>query len=63
VPEGGGEVARELLRVGVVLLVPLAGVKRLCNGGPTARLSGGGTEARRRCGGWCHDAGKQNWMG
>jgi hypothetical protein len=63
VPEGGGEVARELLRVGVVLVVPLAGVKRLCNGGATARPSGGGTEARRRYGGWCYDAGKRNWMG
>jgi hypothetical protein len=61
--EGGGGVARELLRVGVVLLVPLAGVKRLCNGGATARPSGGGTGAPWRCGGWCYDAGKQNWTG
>jgi hypothetical protein len=53
VPEGGGEVARELLRVGVELPVPLAGVKRLCNGRATARPSGGGTEARRRYGEWC----------
>jgi hypothetical protein len=56
--EGGGGVARELLRVSVVLLVPLAGVKRLCNGGATVRPSGGGTGAHRRCGGWCYDAGK-----
>jgi hypothetical protein len=38
--EGGGEVARELLQVGVVLLVPLVAVKRLYNSGATARLSG-----------------------
>jgi hypothetical protein len=56
--EGGGGVARELLRVGVVLLVPLAGVNWLCNGGATARPSGSGTGARRRRGGWCYDAGK-----
>jgi hypothetical protein len=34
------EVVEELLQVGVVLLVPLAGVKRLYNGGATARPSG-----------------------
>jgi hypothetical protein len=39
VPKGGGEVARELLQVGVLLLVPLAGVKRLCNCGVAARPS------------------------
>jgi hypothetical protein len=42
VPEGGEEAARNLLRVDVVLLVPLAGVKRLCIGGSTARPSGSG---------------------
>jgi hypothetical protein len=36
------EAARKLLRVDVVLLVPLAGLKRLCIGGSTARPSGGG---------------------
>jgi hypothetical protein len=40
--EGGGEVVKELLQVGVVLLVLLVGVRGLCNGGATARLSGGG---------------------
>jgi hypothetical protein len=50
VPEGSGEVARELLQVGVVLLVPLAGVKRLCNGGAMATPSGGETEACRAVG-------------
>jgi hypothetical protein len=42
VSEGSEEAARKLLRVDVVLLVPLAGVKRLCIGGSTARQSGGG---------------------
>jgi hypothetical protein len=42
VPEGSEEAARKLPRVDVVLLVPLAGVKRLCIGGSTARPSGGG---------------------
>jgi hypothetical protein len=42
VSEGSEEAARKLLRVDVVLLVPLAGVKRLCIGGSTARPSGGG---------------------
>jgi hypothetical protein len=39
-PEGGGGVVEELLRVGVVLLVLMAGVRGLCNGGATARLNG-----------------------
>jgi hypothetical protein len=38
-PEGGGEVVKELLQVGVVLLVPLIGVKRLGSSGSTARLN------------------------
>jgi hypothetical protein len=38
VSEGGEEAARKLLRVDVVLLVPLAGVKRLCIGGSTVYL-------------------------
>jgi hypothetical protein len=58
VPGGSRGVARELLRVSVVLLVHLAGVKQLCNGGATARPSGGRTGARRRCGGWCYGARK-----
>jgi hypothetical protein len=40
-PEGGGEVVRELPRDDVVLTVCLAGAKRLCIGGSTARPSGG----------------------
>jgi hypothetical protein len=51
---GGKGVTRELLRVSVVLLVHLVGVKQLCNDGATARPSGGGTGAQRRCGGWCY---------
>jgi hypothetical protein len=35
-PEGGREVVKELLQVGVVLLVPLVGVKRPCTGRSTA---------------------------
>jgi hypothetical protein len=58
VPWGGRGVSRELLRVSVVLLVHLAGVKQLCNGGATARPSGGGTGTHRRCGGWCYGARK-----
>jgi hypothetical protein len=42
VSEGSEEAARKLLRVDVVLLVPLAGVKRLCIGRSTVRPSGGG---------------------
>jgi hypothetical protein len=38
--EGGREVVKELLRVGVVLLVLLVGVKRPCTGGSTARPNG-----------------------
>jgi hypothetical protein len=41
--EGSKEAARKLLRVDVLLLVPLAGVKKLCIGRSTARPSGGGT--------------------
>jgi hypothetical protein len=40
--EGGGEVVEELQRDDVVLTLCLAGAKRLCIGGSTARLSGGG---------------------
>jgi hypothetical protein len=39
--EGSEEAATKLLRVDVVLLVPLTGVKRLCIGESTARPSGG----------------------
>jgi hypothetical protein len=42
VPEGGGGVARKVLRDDVVLLVLLVGVEGLCSVGSTARPSGGG---------------------
>jgi hypothetical protein len=42
VPEGGGEVVEELPRDDVVLTVCLAGAKKLCMGGSTARPSGSG---------------------
>jgi hypothetical protein len=40
VPEGGGKVVEELLQVGVVLLVPLVGVKMPCTSGSTVRPNG-----------------------
>jgi hypothetical protein len=42
VPEGGGGVARKLLRYDVVLLVLLVWVEGLCSVGSTARPSGSG---------------------
>jgi hypothetical protein len=42
VPEGGGGVARKLLRDDLVLLVLLVGVEGLCGIGSTVRPSGGG---------------------
>jgi hypothetical protein len=51
VPEGGEEAARKLLRDDVVLMVPLAEAEGRCSAGSTARPSGGGARAHRRCGG------------
>jgi hypothetical protein len=45
VPEGGREVARELVRDDVVLMVHLAGAKRWWIDGMTARPSGGGSSS------------------
>jgi hypothetical protein len=45
VPEGGGEVARELPRDDVVLMVCLAEAKRRWIDGMTARASGGGSSS------------------
>jgi hypothetical protein len=45
VPEGGGEVARELLHDDVVLMVHLARAKRRWINGTTARPSGGGSSS------------------
>jgi hypothetical protein len=45
VPEGGGEVARELLRNDVVLRVCLAGAKRQWIDGTTVRPSSGGSSS------------------
>jgi hypothetical protein len=45
VPEGGGEVARELLHDDVVLMVCLAGAKRQWIDGTTARPSSGGSSS------------------
>jgi hypothetical protein len=44
VSKGGAGVARSLLRVDVVLLVPLVGAEGQCDVGSAARLSGGGLE-------------------
>jgi hypothetical protein len=48
--EGGGEVVEELLHAGVVLLVPLAGMERLCIGGSTGSRAVAERKAHRRCG-------------
>jgi hypothetical protein len=48
--EGGGEVVEELLHVGVVLMVPLAGMERLGSGGSTGSRAAAEREAHRRCG-------------
>jgi hypothetical protein len=45
VPEGGGEVARELPRDDVVLMVCLAGARMQWITGTTARPSGGGSSS------------------
>jgi hypothetical protein len=45
--EGDGKVARELLRVDVVLVVSLARAKRARSIGTTVSLSGGGGKDRR----------------
>jgi hypothetical protein len=58
VPEGGGEVARKLPRGDVVLVVCLAGAERGWSVGTTARPSGGGARAHRRCGLGCSSAEK-----
>jgi hypothetical protein len=48
--ESGGEVARQLPRDDVVLVVCLAGAERQRSGGMTARPRSGGTQAHRHCG-------------
>jgi hypothetical protein len=63
VSEGSEGVAGSLLRDDVVLLVPLVEAEGRCGVGLTARPSGGGVRAHRRCGGRRSDAGKGNWVG
>jgi hypothetical protein len=58
VQESGGEVARKLPRDDVVLVVCLVGAKRRWSAGTTARPSGGGARAHRRCGPGCSSAEK-----
>jgi hypothetical protein len=57
-PEGGGEVVKEPLQFGVVMLVPLVGVKRPYTSGSTARPNG-----RLDCGERRSGARKRNWVG
>jgi hypothetical protein len=56
--EGGGGVVEELLYIGVVLLVPLAGMNRLCTDGSTGIRAAAELEAHRRCEGCCSGARK-----
>jgi hypothetical protein len=62
-PEGGEEVVEELLYVGVVLLVLLAGMGRLCTGGSTGSRAAAELEAHWSCGGCRSGARKQNCVG
>jgi hypothetical protein len=57
VPEDSGEVARKLPRDDVLLVVCLAGAERRRSGETTARPSGSGARAHRRCGLGCSSAG------
>jgi hypothetical protein len=58
VQESGRDVARKLPRDDVVLVVCLAGAERRRSVGTTARPSGGGARAHRRCDPGCSSAGK-----
>jgi hypothetical protein len=62
-PEGGGEVVEELLQIGVVLLVPLAGVERLCVSRSIGGRAAAELGAHRRCGGCRSGARKRNLVG
>jgi hypothetical protein len=62
-PEGGGEVVEELLQIGVVLLVPLAGMGWLCVGGSTGGRAAAELGAHPRGGEQHSGARKQNWVG
>jgi hypothetical protein len=56
--EDGREVARKLPRDDVVLVVCLVGTERRRSSRTTARPSGSGARAHRRCGLGCSSAGK-----
>jgi hypothetical protein len=58
VQESGTEGARKLPRDDVVLVMCLAGAGRRRSVTSTARLSGGGARAPRRCGLGCSSTGK-----
>jgi hypothetical protein len=57
--EGGEGGARSLQGNEVVLLVPLVRVRRLCNGGATARPSGGGGRGSLAL--WSGSSGGGSW--
>jgi hypothetical protein len=57
--EGGEGGARSLQGNDVVLLVPLVGIQRLCNGGATARLSGSGGRGSSAM--WSGSSGGGSW--
>jgi hypothetical protein len=61
-PEGGGEGVEELLRVGVVLLVPMAGVRELCNGGATTRPDGRRNSSSSALRSGSSGGGNGNWL-
>jgi hypothetical protein len=56
--KGGGKVVEELLQIGVVLLVPLARVRRLCFSGSTGGRAAAKLGAHRRYGGGWSGVGK-----
>jgi hypothetical protein len=62
VSKGSEEAARKLLRVDVVLLVPLAGEKRLCVGGSMVRPSGSGALSSPALRSGCFGGGNWNWF-
>jgi hypothetical protein len=63
VPEGSGEVARQLLRDDVVLVVCLAGTRRQWIAGTTARPSGGGSSSSQALWSGRSGARERNWAG
>jgi hypothetical protein len=61
--ESGGEVARQLPRDDVVLMVCLSGAERRRSGGTTARPSGGGSSSSPAQWSRRSSARERNWAG